>query len=45
MALVKGKLVLPLVLMAAFALSRIPGLLPPGLTAAYALAFCGGVFF
>ena len=45
MALVKGKLVLPLVLMAAFALSRIPGLLPPGLTAAYALAFCGGVYF
>lgn len=31
--------------MAVFALSRIPGLLPPGLTAAYALAFCGGVYF
>lgn len=41
----KGKLILPLVLMAVFALSRIPGLLPPGLTAAYALAFCGGVYF
>jgi hypothetical protein len=42
---VKGKLVLPLAFMLVFALSRIPGLLPPGFSAAYALAFCCGLFF
>jgi hypothetical protein len=44
-AAVKGKLTLPLVLMAVFALSRIPGVLPQNFSAAYALAFCGGVYF
>jgi len=42
---VKGKLALPLVLMAVFALSRIPGVLPQNFSAAYAIAFCAGVFF
>ena len=42
---VKGKLVLPLALMAVFALSRIPGLMPENFSAAYALAFCAGVYF
>jgi hypothetical protein len=36
---------LPLALMAAFVLSRVPGLLPENFSAAYALAFCAGVFF
>lgn len=45
MAPVKGKLALPLVLMAVFALSRIPGVLPQNFSAAYALAFCAGVYF
>jgi hypothetical protein len=36
---------LPLVLMLVFALSRIPGVLPQNFSAAYALAFCGGVYF
>ena len=31
--------------MLAFALSRIPGMLPQNFSAAYALAFCAGVFF
>ncbi|MCI0748612.1 MAG: hypothetical protein L0Y58_24650 [Verrucomicrobia subdivision 3 bacterium] len=35
---------LPILLMAAFALSRWPGLLPWNFSAFYALAFCGGVF-
>ena len=39
------KLVLPLALMLAFALSRIPGMLPENFSAAYAIAFCGGVYF
>jgi uncharacterized protein DUF6580 len=42
---VKGKLVLPLALMLVFALSRIPGMLPQNFSAAYALAFCAGVYF
>src|SRR5882672_2037235 len=42
---VKGKLVLPLALMAVFALSRIPGMLPQNFSAAYALVFCAGVYF
>jgi hypothetical protein len=42
---VKGKLILPLILMLLFALSRIPGVLPLNWSAAYALAFCGGLYF
>jgi hypothetical protein len=42
---VKGKLLLPLALMLVFALSRIPGMLPQNFSAAYALAFCAGVYF
>ncbi|MGH7973209.1 MAG: DUF6580 family putative transport protein [Limisphaerales bacterium] len=42
---VKGKLGLPLALMVVFALSRIPGMLPQNFSAAYALAFCAGVYF
>jgi hypothetical protein len=30
---------------ATFALSRVPGLLPPNFSAAYAFAFCAGAFF
>jgi hypothetical protein len=41
----KGKWVLPLALMVAFALTRIPGMLPQNFSAAYALAFCAGVYF
>lgn len=43
--LVKGKLALPLALMVVFALSRIPGMMPENFSAAYALAFCAGVYF
>src|SRR5215475_492049 len=43
--IVKGKLALPLALMIVFALSRIPGMLPHNFSAAYALAFCAGVYF
>ncbi len=42
---VKGKLAMPLALMLVFALSRIPGMLPQNFSAAYALAFCAGVYF
>ena len=42
---VKGKLVLPIALMAVFALSRIPGMLPQNFSAAYAIAFCAGIYF
>ena len=41
----KGKIALPLALMIVFALSRIPGMLPDNFSAAYALAFCAGVYF
>ena len=41
----KGKIVLPLALMVVFALSRVPGMLPPNFSAAYALLFCAGVYF
>ncbi|MSU57510.1 MAG: hypothetical protein EXS35_04910 [Pedosphaera sp.] len=34
-----------MLLILAFALSRIPGMLPQNFSAAYALAFCAGVFF
>lgn len=36
---------LPLVLMLVFALTRWPGMLPENFSAAYALAFCAGVYF
>jgi hypothetical protein len=41
----KGKLLLSVVFVATFALSRIPGLLPPNFSVAYAFAFCAGVYF
>lgn len=41
----KWKSLLPFVLMFVFALTRWPGLLPPNFSAAYALAFCAGVYF
>lgn len=41
----KGKFALPLALMLVFALSRMPGMLPQNFSAAYALAFCAGVYF
>jgi hypothetical protein len=42
---VKGKILLPAIFVAIFAASRIPGLLPWNFSAAYALAFCAGVYF
>ena len=45
MSAMKGKILLPLIFVATFAVSRIPGLLPPNFSAAYAFAFCAGVFF
>lgn len=36
---------LPVLFIAVFALSRIPGLLPANFSVAYALAFCAGVYF
>lgn len=36
---------LPVLLMLVFALSRIPGVLPQNFSAAYAIAFCGAVYF
>ena len=41
----KRKLGMPILLMLAFALTRWPGVLPPNFSAAYALAFCAGVYF
>ena len=41
----KGNRWLPLIFVALFALSRIPGLLPPNFSAVTALAFCAGVYF
>ena len=41
----KSTRLLPALLMLVFALSRIPGVLPQNFSAAYALAFCGGVYF
>ena len=35
---------LPVVFVALFAVSRIPGLLPPNFSAVYAFAFCAGVY-
>jgi hypothetical protein len=39
-----GKLILSVIFVATFALSRIPGLLPLNFSVAYAFAFCAGVF-
>lgn len=44
-AAVSGKKILPVLLLLVFAVSRIPGLMPPNFSAAYAFAFCAGVFF
>ncbi|MEO5802618.1 MAG: DUF6580 family putative transport protein [Verrucomicrobiota bacterium] len=41
---VKGKIVLPLILLAVFAISRWPGLMPQNFSAAYAIAFCAGLY-
>lgn len=41
----KGKIILSVIFVATFALSRIPGLLPPNFSVAYAFAFCAGVYF
>jgi hypothetical protein len=41
----KWNRLLPPLFMLVFALSRIPGVLPQNFSAAYALAFCGGVYF
>jgi hypothetical protein len=41
----KQTLWLPVLLLGLFALTRWPGLLPPNFSAAYALAFCAGVYF
>jgi hypothetical protein len=41
----KSTIWLPLVIMVAFALTRWPGLMPQNFSAAYALAFCAGIFF
>lgn len=41
----KWNRVLPIVLMVVFALTRWPGLMPQNFSAAYALAFCAGVYF
>ncbi len=41
----KGKVILSVIFVATFALSRLPGLLPPNFSAAYAFAFCAGAFF
>src|ERR1039457_1167600 len=42
---VKSKILLPAIFIVVFALSRIPGLMPPNFSVAYAFAFCAGVFF
>jgi hypothetical protein len=41
---VKAKIILPILFVVVFALSRIPDPLLPGFSAAYALAFCAGVY-
>jgi hypothetical protein len=45
MASVNSKILLPVIFIAVFALSRIPGLMPANFSVAYAFAFCAGVFF
>jgi hypothetical protein len=41
---VKKKLLWPVLLILVFVLSRWPGLMPPGFTAAYAILFCAGLY-
>lgn len=41
----KSKVLLPVIFILVFALSRIPGLMPSNFSVAYALAFCAGVYF
>ncbi|MDR3458151.1 MAG: hypothetical protein P4N60_11935 [Verrucomicrobiae bacterium] len=41
----KSKILLPVLFVAVFAISRIPGLLPLNFSVVYAFAFCAGVFF
>ena len=41
----KWNKILPVLLMLVFALSRIPGVLPQNFSAAYAIAFCGAIYF
>ena len=41
----KSKFLLSVIFVTTFALSRIPGLLPPNFSVAYAFAFCAGVYF
>lgn len=41
----KSRIILPAIFIAVFALSRIPGLMPANFSAAYALAFCAGLYF
>jgi hypothetical protein len=41
----KAKVILPILFVAVFAVSRIPNASLPGFSAAYALAFCAGVYF
>ena len=41
----KSHILLPVVFVLVFALSRIPGLMPSNFSVAYAFAFCCGVFF
>ena len=45
MSAVKRKILLPVLFVTVFALSRIPGLMPPNFSVAYALAFCAGACF
>jgi len=45
MGAVKAKIILPIIFVVVFAVSRIPGLLPLDFSAAYALMFCAGVYF
>lgn len=42
---VKWNKLLPFLFVAVFAVSRIPGLLPPNFSVTYAFAFCAGVYF
>ena len=44
MDLMKGKFVLPIVLVAVLAISRIPGLMPMDFSVVYAFLFCSGVY-
>jgi hypothetical protein len=42
---VKSRVILPVIFITIFALSRIPGLMPLNFSVAYAFAFCAGVYF